>query len=62
MDYVLSKEKIQKISSDYMFGPQKLPWYEEVLRSLSISFLSMMLSSTAKTWNCDSAAIPIFSN
>lgn len=24
-----------------------------------MSFLSMILSSTAKTWNCDSAAIPI---
>lgn len=44
-------------------GRTKLPWYEEVLRSLSISFLSMMLSSTAKTWNCDSAAaMPIGTN
>lgn len=34
----------------------ELPWKEEDLRSLSINFLSMMLSSTAKTWNFASAA------
>lgn len=39
----------------------KVPWYDEVLRSLSINFRSMRLSSTAKTWNWESAGIPIFS-
>lgn len=38
---------------------KKVPWKDEILRSFSISFLSMRLSSTAKTWNCDSVAIPI---
>jgi hypothetical protein len=34
----------------------ELPWKEEVLRSLSMSFLSGRLSSTAKTWNGVSVA------
>jgi hypothetical protein len=33
-----------------------LPWKEEVLRSLSMSFLSGRLSSTARTWNGVSVA------
>lgn len=37
----------------------KLPWKEEVLRSISINFRSMLLSSTARTWNCASVAIPM---
>lgn len=33
-----------------------IPWYEEPLRSLSKSFLSKRLSSTAKTWKCCSSS------
>ena len=50
----LNKKKGKKIN---LFI--NIPWKEEVLRSFSIHFLSMMLSSTARTWNCDSPAIPI---
>ena len=35
------------------------PWKEEVLRSLSMSILSMRLSSTARTWNWVSTAMSI---
>lgn len=51
-----SKLKILK----KMKKKKKIPWKEEVLRSLSISFLSIKLSSTARTWNSQSATpIPI---
>lgn len=47
---------------NFMCELKKLPWQEEILKSLSMSFLSIKLSSTARTWNCRSAAdIPIFS-
>lgn len=59
----------QEIALNNLLNPS-LPWYEEVLRSLSISFLSIRLSSTAKTWNWESVVaitiaiipIPVFSN
>lgn len=37
----------------------KLPWHEDFWSNLSIIFRSKRLSSTAKTWNCDSVSIPI---
>ena len=36
-----------------------LPWHEDFCSNLSIIFRSTRLSSTAKTWNCDSVPIPI---
>ena len=36
-----------------------LPWQEDFCSNLSIIFRSKKLSSTAKTWNCDSVTTPI---
>ena len=52
----IKKKERKKEKFDLLIN---IPWKEEVLRSFSIHFLSMRLSSTARTWNCDSPAIPI---
>lgn len=52
-------QKGNKKREEILYINNIIPWKEEVLRSLSIHFLSIRLSSTARIWKSDSLAMPI---